>query len=76
MALFMLAFVVIVGTSVVLLAGTSSNQTVKTIAQQQANFTAKSVLDSVVAKIQSGEIDPGDIESKGLEKLTGSGTDD
>lgn len=76
MALFMLAFVVIVGTSVVLLAGTSSNQTVKTIAQQQANFSAKSVLDSIVAKIQSGEINPGDIESKGLEKLTGSGTDD
>lgn len=76
MALFMLAFVVIVGTSVVLLAATSSNQTVQTIAHQQANFTAKSVLDSIVAKIQTGEINPGDIESKGLEKLTGSGTDD
>ncbi|NMC56384.1 MAG: hypothetical protein GYA50_04095 [Eubacteriaceae bacterium] len=76
MALFMLAFVVIVGTSVVLLAATSSNQTVETIAQQQSNFTAKSVLDSIVAKIQTGEINPGDIESKGLEKLTGSGTDD
>ncbi len=76
MTLFMLAFVVIIGTSIVLLAGTSAKQTATTIEQQQADFTAKAVLDAVVAKIKSGEIDPAAIESQGLDKLSGSGVDD
>jgi len=76
MALFMLAFVVIVGTSIVALAGTSANATVNTIKHQQAYFTAKSVLDSVISKIESGKINPSDIETKGLPNLSGSGSDD
>lgn len=76
MTLFMLAFVVIIGTSIVLLAGTSAKQTATTIEQQQADFTAKAVLDAVVSKIKSEDINPSDISTQGLSELSGSGEDD
>ena len=75
MTLFLFAFVLILGTSLVMLVSVSSNQTSLTINRQQAEFTAKSVLNAVVSKIEAGEIDPGKIDQEGLTNLTGSGSD-
>ncbi|MGI6161464.1 MAG: polymer-forming cytoskeletal protein [Christensenellales bacterium] len=73
MALFMLAFVVIVGSAAVLIAGVSARQTNNTISNRQADFTAKSVLDSVFSKIISGEINPALLPESGAHSIDGSG---
>ncbi len=60
LVIMLMAFVMIIGLGVVAVAGSSSGQTSVNLSQRQADLTAKSVLDAVVAKVQaqSNPIDP------------------
>lgn len=58
LVLLVLAFVVILGTGVIMSASASSRQTSRTMGQQQADYTALSVIDAVIAKILDGSVVP------------------
>ena len=73
LVLLLFAFVLIIGASTVIIASVSQNQTTKALGGKQADFTAQSVLDSVIAKIKSANIDPSKIATTGA--ISGSGTD-
>jgi hypothetical protein len=75
LALLLFAFVIIIGTGTVMLTSVSSEQTTDTLGSQQAEFSARSVLDAVISEIRAGEIDPQDTQTTGV-SITGSGADD
>lgn len=75
LALLLFAFVMIIGTGTVLLTSVSSEQTTNTLGDQQAEFSARSVLDAVISKIRDGQIDPEDAKTIGV-PITGSGEDE
>ena len=58
MVLMLFAFVLVVGLGVVSVASTSSGQTSVMLTQRQADLTAQSILDAVVAKIKDNTINP------------------
>ncbi len=58
LVLIIFAFVLIIGAGVVMISGVSANQTTKSLAQKQADFTAQSVLNAVIAEIKAGVIVP------------------
>jgi cytoskeletal protein CcmA (bactofilin family) len=75
LALLLFAFVMIIGTGTILLTSVSSEQTTNTLGDQQAEFSARSVLDAVISKIRDGQIDPEDTKTIGV-PITGSGEDE
>jgi len=74
LALLLFAFVMIIGTGAVMLTSVSSTQTTQNMGNQQADFTARSVLDAVISKIRDGKINPEDAKTIGT-PITGSGED-
>lgn len=73
LVLLLFAFVLIIGVGTVMIASVSQNQTTKALGGKQADFTAQSVMDSVIAKIESTDIDPSTIATSGT--ISGSGSD-
>ncbi len=76
MVLCVFAFVIIIGTSVVMLAGVANKQATRAYARQQADFAAQSVLDAVCSQISDGTIDPFVLGQGPENKIEGSGSDD
>ncbi|MEA5002013.1 MAG: hypothetical protein VB081_00725 [Christensenella sp.] len=76
MVLCVFGFIVIVGVSVMTLAGVANQQASHTLGQQQADFAAQSVLDTVSAKIVDQTIDPFTLGKGSSYKVEGSGSDD
>lgn len=73
MVICVFAFVMVIGVSVVLLAGVASQQVSRQFGRQQAEYAAQSVIDTVCAQLADGTIDPVSAPEK---KLTGGGVDD
>jgi cytoskeletal protein CcmA (bactofilin family) len=74
LALLLFAFVMIIGTGTVMLTSVSSDQTTTNLGNQQADFTARSVLDAVISKVRDGQINPEDAKTIGV-PIKGSGED-
>ncbi len=75
LALLLFAFVMIIGTGTVMLTSVSTDQTTVNLGDQQAEFTARSVLDAVISKVRAGAIDPTDTKTTGV-PIAGNGEDD
>ncbi|MEF9990001.1 MAG: hypothetical protein RR716_05775 [Christensenellaceae bacterium] len=75
LALCVFALIVTIGMSVIMVAGVSHNQTTKILGQKQADFSAESVLNSVIYKIKDGTINPQDAIFSDEDIVTGSGSD-
>lgn len=73
MAICLLAFVMIIGVGVMLLAGIANMQVSRQFGRQQADYAAQSVLDTVCAQIMDGTVDPLTAPNQ---KMTGGGEDD
>ena len=58
LVLIIFAFVLIIGAGAMVISSTSANQTTQSLAQKQADFTAQSVLNAVIAEIKAGMIVP------------------
>ncbi|WP_066649004.1 polymer-forming cytoskeletal protein [Christensenella timonensis] len=75
MVLCVFGFIVIVGVGVMTLAGVANEQASRTYGQQQADFAAQSVLDTVNGQIVDQTIDPFALGTGPTYKIEGGGSD-
>ncbi|BDF57936.1 hypothetical protein CE91St36_07530 [Christensenellaceae bacterium] len=75
MVLCVFGFIVIIGVGVMTLAGVANQQASRTLGQQQADFAAQSVLDTVSAQIVDQTVDPFALGKGSAYKIEGGGSD-